>query len=629
VRPNYTGTITVQINWMSGNTVLSSTTGVNVSVTNNVITRVSATGTSPSNATAARLNITSQDSTLTITCLLYERGSTLLSYFDGDSAKAEWNGFNGLSTSTIDDTKVVYYNVTAPLSLGASAVTSKRVTQVAQAPILLIGQAEQYKKVTQTVSAPLSLGADVWSGKYKEYNVTAPLSLDPSPTNVGFRYKEVQVTAPLTLGDASITNKYASADPVAPLTLGAEEEITRTGGLPALVTRFPRPPITNPFRVIAQRILTREIVDWDLPVSDDFEFGRTLSGPSLMRGSFKPEIISVQELGLDPYAYFFHVEIDNEIRGTGIFLPPEYDDSTLNFNCEGFSSAAHYTMYEGEYSQIQVDPLQVVREIWNHVQTRADSNYGIVVSNDTSPIKLGDPATTTKEKNPDTGEVTETTTEAKPYTLSWWDNKNCGDEIDSLAQQTPFDYMETVKWNTAKTDVNLGIKLGYPRVGIQRPDLLFVDGEGENIIGVVPVQEDPNRYASAVFVIGAGEGRAAIRGYAGERLANRVRRTFTITDKSITSVARANARAREELLIRKSMGFDISEITINAHHPNAPLGSYDVGDDIFVRIYVPWLLNETAAWHRILAWSYQPARDIVRLTLARSDSFTYGTTQVG
>jgi hypothetical protein len=280
-------------------------------------------------------------------------------------------------------------------------------------------------------------------------------------------------------------------------------------------------------------------------------------------------------------------------------------------------------MYEGEYSQVEVDPLQVVREIWNHIQSRAESQYGIVVSNDTSPIKLGEPATETTDNTTDPPTVT--VVEAKPFAINWWDNKNCGDEIDSLAGETPFDYVELSSWNTGKTDVNLNIRLGYPRLGVQRSDLIFVDGEGENIIGIVPVQEDPERYASAVFVIGAGEGRAAVRGYAGERLANRVRRTYTITDKSITTVQRANAKAREQLLIRKNMAFDISEITISAHHANAPLGSYDVGDDILVRVFVPWLLNETSAWYRILSWSYQPARDIVRLTIARSDSFTYGT----
>lgn len=623
VRTNYTGTINVLINWMNGSSVLSSTTVSGVSVTNNVVTRVSVTGTSHASATSARINITSNDSTLTITAVLYELGSTLKTYFDGDSPKAEWNGWDDLSTSSIDDTKVAYHTVTAPITFGASAVTSKRVTKAVSAPINFLANAVTDKRVTHAVTAPIAFGSNSIAGLYHEVNVEAPIHFDTAGPSIGARYKEVQVTAPIAFGDATETSKYASATPEAPIAFGASAVITRTGGLPALVTRFPKPPITNPFRVIAQRILTREIVDWDLPVSDDFEFGRTLTGPSIMKGSFKPEIISVQELGLDPYAYFFHVEIDNQIRGTGILLPPEFDDSTLNFECEGFSAAPHYSMYESEFSGIDLDPLNVVREIWNHVQSRAESQYGVVVSSDTSTVKLGDPATTETDDTTDPPTVREI--EAKPYTINWWDNKNCGAEIDSLASETPFDYLEMAKWNTTKTNVDLSIKLGFPRVGIQRTELLFVDGEGENILGMVPVQEDPDHYASAVFVIGAGEGRAAIRGYAGERLANRVRRTFTVTDKSITTVARANAKAREQLLIRKNMNFDISEITIKAHHDNAPLGSYDAGDDILVRVYVPWLLNETSAWYRILAWSYQPSRDLVRLTLARSDSFTYGT----
>lgn len=624
IRPNYTGTVNVLAQWMSGSTVLSTTTVTGVAVTNNVVQRVSVTGTSHASATSARINIQSQDSTLTVTAVLYEKGSTLLTYFDGDSTKAEWNGTTGLSTSSLDDTKVALYNVTAPLTLAGSSATSKRVTKAVTAPLELIANAVTFKKVTKAVTAPLTLGSNSSAGLYHGVSVSAPMTLGYGGLTTGFRRRTVAVSAPMAFSTATTTSKYATAMPVATMTFGASVVITRTGGLPALVTRFPRPPLTNPFRVIAQRILTREIVDWDLPVSADFEFGRTLTGPSIMKGSFKPEIISVQELGLDPYAYFFHVEIDNEIRGTGILLPPEFNDHTLNFECEGFSAAAHYTMFESELQGIGLDPLSIVRSIWTHVQSRAESNYSIVVSSDTSPIKLGEPATTETDNTTDPPTVREI--EAKPYMLNWWDNKNCGDEIDSLAGETPFDYLENTSWNSTKTNVDLSIKLGYPRVGTRKTDLLFVDGQAENIIGMVPVQENPDHYASAVFVIGSGEGRAAVRGYASERLANRVRRSYTITDKSITSTQRANARAREELLVRKNMAFDIGEITIDAHHVNAPLGTYDAGDDILVRVFVPWLLNETSAWYRILAWSYQPARDIVRLTLARSDSFTYGIT---
>ena len=123
-----------------------------------------------------------------------------------------------------------------------------------------------------------------------------------------------------------------------------------------------------------------------------------------------------------------------------------------------------------------------------------------------SPVRLGEPATTETTVT-DNGDGTTTTTirdiPAKPYELVWWNATNCGEEIDKLAGQTPFDYIERHAWNSDKTDVLHYFDMGYPRLGVQKPDLLFNE---ENILEVVPIQEDEDSYASAVLVVGAGEG---------------------------------------------------------------------------------------------------------------------------
>jgi len=385
--------------------------------------------------------------------------------------------------------------------------------------------------------------------------------------------------------------------------------------------RYPYPVSIHPFRIIAQEILTGEFVDWDIPVQPDFSYTTQLSGPTAMSGAFQSEISSVQQLGLDGYAYFFHVEISGEIRATGIFLPPQNEETTVTFTCEGFTSIAHYITWGGYLSEIGIDPLDVVRLIWADVQNNPRSNLGIVVSQTTSNKTLGTAARTEITKNAD-GTTQTNDVEAAPYELLWWEAPNCGETFDNLATQTPFDYKERVNWNSAKTGVELYLDLGYPRLGAPRDKLLFND---ENVLEVVPVQEGDDTYASEILVVGAGEGSATVRGYAAEPFGNRIRKVQVITDKTITTADRANAVAASELGLRKGSLFSISELVIHARHQNATIGEYDIGDDIYVQVIIPWLPDLHRAWYRILSLTYQPALEIVRLGVARSDSFNYST----
>jgi hypothetical protein len=341
-----------------------------------------------------------------------------------------------------------------------------------------------------------------------------------------------------------------------------------------------------------------------------------------MQGSFLPEVSSIQQLGLDGYAYFLHVEISGEIRATGIFLPPQHQEASLTFSCEGFSSISHYVVWGGQISSIDIDPLNVVRSIWQNVQNNPRSNLGIVISDTTSAKRLGTPAHTEIIKNSD-GTTSINEVDAAPYELLWWNTPNCGDEIDRLSHEAPFDYRERVQWNAAKTDVELYLDLGYPRIGTPRDKLLFNE---ENVLEVVPVQEGDETYASEVIVIGSGEGSATIRGYAAEPFGNRVRKVSVITDKTVTTVDAANALAMKELGARKGSVFSLSEMVIHARHENASIGEYDIGDDIFVQLEIPWLPNLYTEWYRILSISYVPASEIIRLSVARSASFTYPST---
>lgn len=206
----------------------------------------------------------------------------------------------------------------------------------------------------------------------------------------------------------------------------------------------------------------------------------------------------------------------------------------------------------------------------------------------------------------------------QPYTLNWWDHKDCASEINQLAQDTPFDYRDHAEWNPTHTNITHSVVIGYPRLGRQRDDLRFA--QGQNIVNAIPLEEIADQYASEVIVCGAGQGADMIRGRA-EQPGSRLRRTVVVTDDTITYTDRATARARTELRRRQAL-VSMKKITVMARHPNANLGSFEVGDDIPVTGVFPWI-GRTVIWHRITGYTWSPDKDTVDIDLQPSASFTY------
>lgn len=364
------------------------------------------------------------------------------------------------------------------------------------------------------------------------------------------------------------------------------------------------------YRLIAQRILGREFLDWDLPVSD-IVITYTLSGPNLLKGKFKPELqdFLINNIDLEPKATYIHIEQDNLVRGSFILQPGEIgEDGSISVVGEGFSGYPHGQPFQGLYFENDVDPLDVVRAIWSYLLSTPRSNLGITVSADTSPVRVGN------EADPANDTVI-------PYTLFWWDNVDCGQAIDALAKSTPFDYTEYSYWQDSNhTDVGHLIQLQYPRAGIRQFNLSFVTGE--NIISIVLLREEPDQYASEIVVIGAGTGADSVRGFAGNIVGNRLRQAKAITDKTIISVDAANLRAQAELLNSQAF-LQIREITILDHHDNASLGDFNVGDDILVNADVYWY-GKFQMWCRILSYDWTPQQRTITIQLANSDQFNYG-----
>lgn len=159
----------------------------------------------------------------------------------------------------------------------------------------------------------------------------------------------------------------------------------------------------------------------------------------------------------------------------------------------------------------------------------------------------------------------------EPRRLNWWSTPNLGDVVDELSRETPFDWAEDVFWNGNEAQCN--IRLGYPILGDRRDVYRIVLGEN---LATNPSASQPT-YANEVIVLGNGEGRAKVRGYASVA-DGRLRRVKHILDESIMAKTAADARARLE--IASSRGeFSVDTLTVY-NHPNLPIDAIELGMEV-------------------------------------------------
>lgn len=375
------------------------------------------------------------------------------------------------------------------------------------------------------------------------------------------------------------------------------------------------PAARRGLRFIVQDILTHEFLEWDLPVSNvTIKF--PLSGSKTITGQIDPEYPRVAELGMKSRGTWVHAEQEGRILASGILQPGSIEDETLSIDAAGFASYPHLVPYRSVYQGVQVDPMDIVRHIWGHVQSYPSGNLSVLVDPTVTDVRIGTPA---ENVNFETNTSENVAFTAGPYVLNWWTATNCGGEIDKLVKECPADYREVDYWNPGKTDVLHRLQLGYPRLGRKLTELAFTPA---NIMALVPLSEDPEMGVSEVIYTGAGEGSSMVQGsYIGQP-DGRLRYPIVIQDTEITRTERARAFAEAEYL-RRQATVGIGSLVIDGNHENAKLGTFEAGDDILVQCEVSYI-GRIAMWHRIVSWEYDPESGFPTLELQRSDTFRYG-----
>ena len=355
------------------------------------------------------------------------------------------------------------------------------------------------------------------------------------------------------------------------------------------------------WRYLAQRLDgtgdTGPLIDVDLPLND-VVFTDRLSGPMELTGTIDPAFTRLKDSSGQPllteWGTAIWAEEDGVIVGGGILETPSFLGPKLSITCTGYAGYPYDMPFLGSYAGVEVDPLDVFRTIWAHIQAQPGGNLGLNVSTVTTPKRIG---TVLEQVEFDTqsGPVS---FEAGPIKLNWWQTHDLGGEIDKLAKETPFEYRERHQWEG--DTIKHYLDVGYPRLGRRIDKGRFVIGEN---IHVIPKVDRPGDiYASEILALGAGEGRTMLMATR-RRATGRLRRVAVVEDKSARSLRAVGSLAATEEAWRKNVD-TISELVL-VDHPNAPMGSVKPGDEIYVEGELDWL--EIAGWMRVLSTSLRPA----------------------
>lgn len=375
------------------------------------------------------------------------------------------------------------------------------------------------------------------------------------------------------------------------------------------------------WRYLAQRIdgsgVPGVFVHNELPLIN-VKITDVLSGPVQMSAdispAFKDLVGSDGRPLLHEWATIIYAECDGVIRAGCILVNTAINGSgsgsggaqgsTVTLDCSGFAGYPKGMAYPGNDQFVQVDALDIVRWIWDKIQADNGSNLLLQVDQGTETGSL--------MGLPVSGDGTSTNTNG-PYTLTWWGNTDLGSDIDKLAQAAPFEYHERHVWAADYSTVDHFLDFGSPSIGRRRTDLRFV--YGENVQTIPQPSDDGTDFSNHVLFLGAGTGSAMVR--AESRIADgRLRRMAVVTDSAITDQATAANSARLEMAQRQQL-LQLTQVYIR-NHPNAPVGSFGVGDEIRVQAETDWATFDI--WCRVIQLQTDPdLPDMMLATLIRSD----------
>lgn len=358
------------------------------------------------------------------------------------------------------------------------------------------------------------------------------------------------------------------------------------------------------YRYQVRDALTGGLVVPDLPLTD-VEFGLRLDEPGDFSGRVPVPFRHLLGSQISPGNTVLTVERDDTLLWGGLIWRAEPEGGAYPLEAAGWGSYLHrrhdiHGELDGRGPYTYADPCQVIRDVWAYAQDQPDGGLGVQVEPTVSKAKVGTPA--------------------EPFRSEWWEAPVLGDIVEDMTEVDGGP--EWTESTVLSGDRPVGrIQLGWPRLGTRRHDLSF--SSGVNIEETTPVTYDGDEYAQVVIALGAGEGRGRRRAVEAVRNGRlRLERVLEVPNEKGND--RLAARARRERTSRQVMG-EVEELHV-IDHPAARIGSWQIGDDVRVRIHDEWA--NWSGWCRVTGWSIRPPEgdepERVTLSLARSDRFVYG-----
>jgi hypothetical protein len=379
----------------------------------------------------------------------------------------------------------------------------------------------------------------------------------------------------------------------------------------------------------------------DLPLTG-VDSTLNLSGPGTISATLPPEVNRAlfpdgMRMAEDWSTIIYEVNDDGQIVNHGIVLPPTaYEEASSRITCAGVSTYPNGYIFtdtrlwgpqaavperknskgkvvqEAKPAVPRPDPIAVYRDLWEWIQEQPQSDLGVVLTGD---------ATTGTTKNAWGVEVPNVLigTLADPVRYRKWDAVDIGSEMEALARDTPFDFVEKVHWGADGEPVHT-IEVGYPRLGRKRDDLHFA--QGENII-VTPTVQTIEGSANMIVGLGNGEAGPSMVYETSTWNDGRLRRHRVLTDKTL----RSETLRRRMKVLENALGqrYDVTQIAI-IDHPNARISSIQLGDEIGVVAdhpdYGPISLTV-----RVLSITRGASDEVAILTTSAAAFFNYSPTE--
>lgn len=368
------------------------------------------------------------------------------------------------------------------------------------------------------------------------------------------------------------------------------------------------------WRVIVQETRSGEITARDVIVKN-LVVQRALSAGCDIGCDVDFRDPSVAGVYFKPWEQYIHLEKvmmgKRRIFASAIVQPSDIDPQTgvMHLKAKGFATYPKGLPWLEDLNWLANDAFQPVVEIWRYLQSYPNGDLNVEVFPTTSGVEM----------------LPGYAFDGNLLNLNFFatfvratDKLDCGDYIDALARDIPFDYKELSEWNAERTDIVKKIQLGYPRLGLIQETIAFV--LNENVLGAKPHTETQIDWISDVGVSGWAPGFEYSFELANAD-PNRLRRYLAEEDAFIDSNERSAAWAHRRLARRQTPPY-WEQITIDPNHPNAPLGSFDVGDTITVSGFMPWV-GDIKQDHKIIAIQFDVGKNQCQLQLMAEGAFNY------